>query len=84
MYESEGKETINLEMTSDIILAHPPTYRQVHMFIITRKRDSENQLSSIQYVLSRYILEKTCTILNLKSSRCDLGPKSSYFRISKK
>lgn len=29
MYKSEGKETVNLEMTADIILVHPPTYRQV-------------------------------------------------------
>lgn len=29
MYESEGKETINLEMTSDIILAHLSVYKPI-------------------------------------------------------
>lgn len=29
MCKSEGKETVNLEMTADVILAHPRTYRQV-------------------------------------------------------
>lgn len=73
MGESEGKETINLERTSDIILAHPPNYRQICSICNHQKRDAENQLSSIQCLLTPYILERKFMIP--KSSRCGLRSK---------
>ena len=77
MCDSEGKETLNLEVTSSIILAFPPTYRQVCNIYNHQKRDTKNQLSSIQYLVTPYILERKYMIP--KSSRCGLGSKSSSF-----
>lgn len=75
--DSEGKETINLEVTSSIILALPPTYRQVRNIYNHQKRDAKNQLRSMQCLVTPYILEKKYMIP--KSSRCGLGSKSSSF-----
>lgn len=75
--DSEGKETINLEVTSSIILALPPTYRQVRNIYNHQKRDAKNQLRSMQCLVTPYILEKKYMIP--KSSRCGLGSESSSF-----
>ena len=58
MCDSEGKETINLEVTSSIILAPPPRGRQVCNIYNHQKRDAKNQLSSIQCLVTPYILER--------------------------
>lgn len=71
MYESKGKEAINLEMTSVV-------------FAITREGASENQLCSVRCLPTPYILERKFMISNVKSHRCNLGPKSSCLKLSRK
>lgn len=46
--DAEGKETINLEVTSSIILALPPTYRQVRNIYNHQKRYAKHQLQKIK------------------------------------
>lgn len=83
MHESEGKETINPEMTSDIIVAHPPTYRQACNIHNHRKRRFRKSTQLNSGSPNLLYSGKEIHDINLESSQCDLVP-TSCFSLSRK